>query len=123
MPYAEINDAMTDPEFLDTSLTCVRTTNVVGTNGLTAGTTSSFKFSGVITTNAGIDLDRTDSGSRLTGSIAIVTRTLLTAGNPQYGADVITWLGRQYTVRHVDDYSTYGRGFYQVLADLLPLTG
>lgn len=122
MPYTDVNDAMSDPDFYD-SLICTRTTNAVGSGGLTAGTQTTIPFFGVVTADRGALLERTADGSRIMGSISVVTATFLTAGNVQYAADQVTWNGRQYVVSHVNDYSRYGRGFYEATCDLLPITG
>jgi hypothetical protein len=128
-------DALSAPEFMDTA-SYVRTTRVIGANGLGSDTQAApVSFNAIIIPD-GSNLHRWSDGSRLSGSIRVYTQTFLTAGLTQSDvnsilADVIIWRGRNYTVSAVqnfDDFSDGGidlgpsaPGFLVVSADLLPL--
>ena len=124
MPELDVNDVLTDPEFWD-RLVCIRTTQTVGINGVAQGSAQNMNFYGVVTSDRGLMLNREAAGSRIEGSITVVTKFRLQDGSTVKGlaADIVAWDGRQYTVVHIDPYSRYGQGFVQATCDLLPITG
>lgn len=123
MPWLDVSDILTDPEFVDNSLVCARNSQTVGGDGIAVNTPVSVPFSGVVTNDTGDQLMRRADGTRIEGSITIHTKFPLIDGRMGYDADVITWQSRQYTVVNVRDWSTYGAGFTAAQCELIPLSG
>lgn len=119
MALLDVTEILTDPDFLTTGMTCERQAQTVGTDGMAVNTPTTFTFSGVVTSNRGDVLDRIAEGQRIVGSITIHTKFQLTDGSGSNSADIVTVLGRKYTVTSVNDYTHFGRGF--VAADCEPL--
>ncbi len=123
MPDLDASDILLDPDFCDYSLTCSRNVATVGENGVASLTSTVIDFAGVVTQIETQDLTRLPDGERITGRILICTPFRLRSGDAAYTADVVTWLGNQYTVIAIENYSTFGRGFIEATCELIPLTG
>ncbi len=123
MPFLDVSDIVLDPDFVTLDLSCARNTQTVGESGLAANAVETIDFSGVVTSDKGDVLERGAAGERVTGSILIHSRCKLQDGGAGFAADIVTWNGRRYTVVKVNNYSTYGRGFYAATCDLIPLSG
>ena len=121
MPSFDVSDILFDPEWM-TNLTCLRSTEAVGPNGVGTTTPTSMPFVGIVTSDKGDILDRLEGASRTRGSILVHSRFVLRESRAGYAADLIVWQGNKYTVSNVNDYSSYGRGFVAATCDLLPLT-
>lgn len=123
MALLDVTEVLLDPDFMDTGLVCVRTTEVVGDNGRPVLNPTSTPFSGVITSDKGDILERLAGAERKKGSITIHTIFALTSGEGDTTADVVTWRGKEYIVSNVNDYGHFGRGFVCATCDLKPLKG
>ena len=121
--FLDVSSVLTDPMFADTSLRCTRQRQTVGDDGIAVNTTQTLPFVGVVTSASGTVLEREAEGSRVSGSINIVTRFHLEDGKTSLAADVVCWCGRQYTVVDVQNYTRYGVGHVQATCELLPLSG
>lgn len=123
MPILDVSDVLLDPNFMDTSLICIRNIQTVGNNGKASNTRDQISFAGVVTANSGLSLQRRPDGEIVTGSITIHTLYGLISGECGRDADEIAWKGKLYTVVTVNDYLTYGRGFIEAVCELKPLSG
>ena len=123
MSKIDVSDVLLDPDFMDKGLVCERIAQTIDSHGRASNTTTNTPFTGVVTSGAGDKLNRTAEGDRTSGNITIHTRFELIAGSGSTPADVIQWQGRRYTVTLVSDWSNWGRGFYAVSCDLIPLKG
>lgn len=123
MPFLDVTNVLFNPAFLDSTLTVTRSTQTVGSNGLAVNTQTVTPFSGVVTAGRGSSLRREGEGSRIEGDIKISTTFALQDGRAGGDADVVAWTGRQYTVKDVKDYTTYGAGFVTAICVLVPLSG
>lgn len=123
MPLLDVTEVLTDPDFAEFNLVCVRNTQKIDDNGRAYNVPRTFPFVGVVTSAGGVELQRLAEAERNKQTISIITRFRLAAGDDTRNADVVTWACKQYTVRTTDDYSHYGRGFIQAIAVLLPLHG
>ena len=85
MANLDVSDVLIDPDFMSRGLTCSRTAVVVGDNGRSQKTVTSHTFSGVVTTNNGLNMDRRDDGTLIKGAINIHTQFALSAGNVDTG--------------------------------------
>lgn len=121
MPNLDVSDVFQDPDFMTKDLICKRIEVEVGENGRPIKAENSFKFSGVVTTNSGQNMDRREDGTLIKGAINIHTKTPLIAGSKDHQADEITWKGKTYYVVQVFDNLHYGRGFNKAICDLKPL--
>lgn len=123
MPQLDVSELLTDIDFWEGGMICLRQPQKVGSDGLAVNTPVPIKFGGVVTQVAGTDLRRGMDGEMITGSILIVTRFKLLDGKSGFSADIVVRETRQYTVANVLAYSKFGRGFVEATCDLLPLAG
>lgn len=123
MPLLDVSEILSDPDFVDTQLACIRNTQTVNSNGIAVNAQVTTAFSGVVTQDTGDMLTRLAEGSYVKGSILVHTRFVLTNGNAGIDADIVIWRGRSFTVVDADDYSTYGAGFVCAHCEPIPLSG
>ncbi len=123
MPFLDVAEILLDPDFWESNLFCLRTSQTVGANGLAINTPVSIPFGGVVTEVSGADMVRNAVGELITGSILICTRFPLIDGKNGLTADIVQRQTRSYTVTNVQDYTRYGRGFVEATCELLPLGG
>lgn len=120
----DVSDVLLDPDFADYGLTYLRRSESVDTHGRTVlASASPITFTGVVTSDKGDILERTDSSSRVHGTIIIHTPTVLRIDGEGFDADIVTWNGKNYLVTDINDYSTYGRGFIVATCSIVPLAG
>jgi hypothetical protein len=62
-------------------------------------------------------LDRRVEAQSTTKVIGIVTRFALRTATPGWQADTVVWRGNRYLVTGVQDYSQYGAGFVEAMAE------
>lgn len=122
-PQLDVSDVLTDPDFCDSTLKCLRNSETVSEQGLTQISSATFPFSGVVTSERGDELTRGAEAERIGGTILVITRFRLRAAGAGNAADIVQWNDRQFTVVRVNDYSSYGAGFREVTCELVPLTG
>lgn len=116
MPFLQVGELTIDPDLCTPNLICTRGVQVVGDDGIAVNATSqSFKFTGVVTSDTGIALDRQADGQRIHQGITIHSRFEMIEG------DLITWSGSQYTVTNISPYE--GFGFVAAKCELLPISG
>lgn len=121
MARLDVSDVLLDPDFMNTRIICNRTEVTVGNNGRSQETKTSTAFSGVVTTNSGLNMDRRPDGTLIKGAINIHTKFALTSGNTETKADEIVWQGKTYIVSQVLDNLHYGQGFVKAICELKPL--
>ena len=130
MPFLDVTDVLTDPDFA-TTFNVTRTTESVGENGRLGSSPALFPaIVGVVTPDKR-NLVRLPDGSRQTASITIYTKFQLTSGEgcvnsspgnvASIAADVVSWKGRNYVVAAVEDWSQYGAGFVKAAADYVDI--
>lgn len=123
MPYLEVTELLTDPDFCEKML-CARQPQTVNQSGIAVNAPPlNLKFRGVVTAVSGYELQRDPEGELITGTISVITRFRLRDGKAGDSADIVQIGTRSYTVTNVQDYSRFGRGFIQATCDLLPLGG
>lgn len=123
MPFLDVSDVLTDPDFCDNTLVCERNTITTDNSGRGVTSTEVTRFSGVVTSDKGELLQRGAVGERATDNITIITRFRLLDAKLATTADIVQWNGLRYTVTKVNAYSTYGLGFVEVGAEMIPLSG
>jgi hypothetical protein len=123
MPFLDVTDVLTDPDFCDDSLICKRNTQTTDADGFTSNATESIPFVGVVTVDRSLEARRMEAGQSIDGAIFIATQFRLTQGQPGIDADVVTYNGRDYRVTFVDPYVRYGAGFVQAHCELMPVDG
>ncbi len=123
MPLLDVSDVLDDPMFRDDGLSVERTTRTVNDSGNGVDTTTVMPLSGVVTSAAGSLLMRVPEGERNGDWISIHTRFRLIDGEGEFTADIVTWMGKRWTVYSTNDYSRYGSGFVQALCQLIPMSG
>ena len=121
MPFIDVTDVLTDPDFA-TTFSVIQAQETIGANGRAAyAQTTVPNVSGVVIPGKG-NLQRLPDGSRLSGTIDIYTQFSLSEGGSgpaTAAADIVVWRGRQYTVTASQDFSEFGAGFIVATADLL----
>ena len=120
MPFLDVSDLTLDPDFADT-FTVTRRKEAYDHGRVSTVNTVYPNVVGVVDMATPNDLKRFPEG-QITGKvISIVTRFRLMAsgqiGADTYQPDVITWRGSTYVVINVDDYSEFGQGQIEVLAE------
>ncbi|WP_405470284.1 head-tail adaptor [Morganella morganii] len=124
MPFLDVSDILSDPDFVDTTLVCRRNRQGRDDDGFSTNIPAEdIPFSGVVTVDRSLEARRMEAGQTISGAILIVTRFRLTQGNEDYDADVVTYQGRRYRVTFVDPYTAYGAGFVQAHCELVDFNG
>jgi hypothetical protein len=123
MARLNVTNVLKDPRFMDKNIICIRKTQIVNEKGRAENKECKTKFSGVVTSNDGTNINRRPDGSLVSGAINIVTRFNLVAGKDGRDSDEICWHGKHYFVNSVDDYSHFGKGFIQAVCVLKPFAG
>ena len=123
MPFLDVSEILTDPDFWEGGLICLRQRQIVGQDGLAVNASIPIPFGGVVTQVAGSDLNRNAVGELITGSIMIITKFRLIDGKFGSSADIVKRGVRSYTVSNVLPYTKYGAGFVEATCELLPLAG
>ena len=116
MPFLDVSDLATDPDFADFFNVERRTQTVSSKGRPTISTTTILNQVGVITQARPSDLDRREDYETSTHTIAIVTRFALRMAATGYQPDRVVWNGMTYVVVTVKPYSRFGRGFYKAIA-------
>lgn len=122
MARLDVNDVLTDPDFMDGGLICYRKAQIIGDDGIAVINETPSLFSAVVTSGGG-DVRRNDVGEIETGSITVHTAFKLQAGADGYTADEILWSGQRWTVEKINNYTNFGRGFVEATCTLKPLSG
>lgn len=129
MPFLDVTEVLTDPDFCDTSLICHRQVQTVDEDNFPVNTPQDIPFSGVVTVDRSLEARRMEAGQNISGAILIVTQFRLTQGQPgtdstlRLDADIVTYSGRNYRVTFVDPYTRYGAGFVQAHCELVEFDG
>lgn len=123
MPFLDVSDILSDPDFADPSLMCRRNKQATDDDGFSTNTHEDIGFSGVVTVDRSLEARRMEAGQTIGGAILIVTRFRLTQGTEGHDADVVTYQGRKYRVTFVDPYTAYGAGFVQAHCELVNFNG
>jgi galactose-6-phosphate isomerase len=120
MPFLDVSDILSDPDFADIALTVTRNAQTVGSNGRAVVSPRSERFSGVVTQADGKTFDRFPEAARVSGSITITTTFCLRIVGADIDADIVTdAYGQRFTVTAIADYSRYGAGFVVALCEPL----
>lgn len=122
MALLDVTEVLFDPDFAD-KITGTRVMQTVNGSGLATATTAALSFTGVVTQDDGDVMQRMPDGEMVAGSITIHTVFRLSAGGVNENADIVTWQGRNYTVKQIADYSNFGAGFIAAQCELIPVTG
>ena len=119
MPSLDVTDVLFDPDFADT-FSLIRSQLLISRGGIeTDGVpTTVANISAVIVPDKSRSLQRLADDQRVTDAIKIFTTYRLTTGNGPEEADRITWNGGNYVIVNVRDYSRFGPGFIEAVADL-----
>lgn len=121
MPFLDVSDILSDPDFADT-VTRYRSALTVNAYGEGSTVETTTTLVAVVTQGGGDVLDRTGDAEKIKGSITVHTTGDLTAGDGTTDADEIVWSGRRYIVDSVSDWSTYGNGYIAASCTLKPLS-
>ena len=123
MPFLDVSDILSDPDFVDASLYYHRNKQVTDDDGFSINISEEIRFYGVVTVDRSLEARRMEAGQAISGAILIVTNCRLTQGDEQHDADVVIYQGRQYRVTVVDPYTAYGAGFIQAHCELVDFNG
>ncbi|MBD2803493.1 head-tail adaptor [Xenorhabdus sp. ZM] len=123
MPFLDVTEVLSDPDFCDPSLTYKRRKSVIDDDGIPSIQETIIQFSGVVTVDRSIEAQLRMSGQTVTGNILIVTTERLIAGATGHIGDIVTYQNREYLVKSVDPYTAYGAGFVQAHCELMPFDG
>lgn len=118
MPQLDVSFVVSDPMLAD-SFSVTRRTDVVDDKGRTTPTPIEIfdNLVGVITQQDPADLMRRDDGQMVPRMIFVASRFIFRGASVGYQPDIITWNGSDYTVKHVMNYSRFGNGINEVVAE------
>ncbi|QIP56833.1 head-tail adaptor [Hafnia alvei] len=123
MPFLDVTDVLSDPDFCDTSLLCLRQIQICDEDNFITNKSEEIPFTGVVTVDRALEARRMAAGQTISGAILIVTTFRLTQGQESLDADVVIYQGRKYRVTFVDPYTSYGVGFVQAHCELMDFNG
>lgn len=113
MPFIDVSDIVTDPDFADRFSVIRRAQTVDGYGRASIAETQTDNVLGVVTMGSPNDLDRREDYQNFTRSITVVTRFALQGVVTGYQPDIILWRGTRHLVKVCQPYPQFGRGFYQ----------
>lgn len=118
MPLLDVSFMTSDPMLADV-FAVTRRTDVVDDKGRTSPTTVEVfpNITGVVTQQDPADLMRRDDGQMVPRMILVCSTFLFRGATTGYQPDVITWNGTAYTVKQVMNYSRFGGGTVEVVAE------
>lgn len=114
----DVSEVLTSPEFLDTFM-LTRQTNLHVGGGRFTNHKETQPARGVITQVDGLNVQVTENGKIIHGSIRIHTSERLTVGFSIRDNDIVIYSGRKYIVKSISDYSRYGLGFVEAYCELI----
>lgn len=106
-------DILGDPDF-ESLFIVIRRAETVGADGRSVLTSSQLQGRGVVTSASQNNLSRREDYQIGMRGISVVTTLPLFGVRVGYQPDVILWNNSKYIVEHVDNYSHFGTGWYQV---------
>ncbi len=115
----DVSDALLNAACADSTLVCFRHTQTIDRYGFARNTETELTFTGIVTPDAGDELERTPEGAYVNARITIHTPFKLWVGDQTHDADIVRWQGRRYTVTSVKDYSAFG--FVRATGERMPL--
>ncbi len=118
MPTLDVGWVAMDPAFADGFDLIRRNETVNGYGESTVAERHMGKKYGTITQTAPQGFDRRDDGTISMRGLSIVTTAQVRSASSGNQPDIIVWCGERYTVTRVEPYHRFGRGFYQVLAEI-----
>lgn len=118
MPDLDVSFVVNDPMLADV-FAVTRRTDVVDAFGRTNPVVDAVfpDLVGVITQQDPADLMRRDDGQMVPRKIFVASSFIFRGASVGYQPDVITWNGTEYTVTHVMNYSRFGNGLTEVVAE------
>lgn len=123
MPLLDVSEVLDDPDFADL-ITVTRLVETVGDNGRATAQSQVFNnVSAVVTQGNGDTLKQMPEGSTLEGVIVVHSRFGLVSETETTQPDVVSYIGRDYTVAQINDWSRYGAGFTIGICKLKNLVG
>ena len=123
MPFLDVTEVLSDPDFFDYTLVCIRNHQVKDADGFATNTPEEIPFNGVVTVDRALEARRMAAGQVIGGAILVVTTFRLTQGKTALDADVVLYNGRRYRVTFVDPYTSYDAGFVQAHCELMEFDG
>lgn len=121
----DVTRVLKAPQFKDV-IDVIRNAESVDENGMIQIANITYpNISAVVTQSSGDIGRREQAGQRVEGTIMVYTMFHLSEGKDLGGvtmvADIVVYDGVQYTVKQVNDYSRWGKGFVAALCSLIPL--
>jgi hypothetical protein len=114
MPWLDVNELLLDPMLAGETVTVTRRQDVIGANGRTTPSTTTFPIIASVQPTSSNSLVREEAYQSKTKSIKVITATPLygpeQAAGTNYQPDLITWHGDSFIVRAIDDFSNFGGG-------------
>src|SRR3569623_663078 len=107
-------DVLYDPMFMD-DITVVRSVRTVNPQGLTVDTAGYYYTTGCVQPSPGRDLEQIPEAERTGVFVTVVTPFQLFPLTATTAPDQIVWNGKNYRVKHVNDWMNYGQGFVSAI--------
>lgn len=118
MPLLDVSFMTSDPMLAD-RFQVTRRTDSVNNKGRTVPTTNQVfqNIVGVVTQQDPADLMRRDDGQMVPRMILVCSSFIFRGATEGFQPDIITWNGTDYTIKHVMNYSRFGAGTMEVVAE------
>ena len=113
-------DVLFDPMFVD-DFTVVRSSRSVNAQGLTVDTAGYYYASGSVQPSPGRDLEQLPEGERTGTFVTVTTSFRLFPLTASTAPDQIVWQGKNYRVKHVNDWMNFGQGFVTAICQLVDM--
>lgn len=115
MPQLDMSEALLEPMFQDSFIVVRRatSTNAFGETTITATSASAI---GIVTIKGDEDLDRGADEQHAAKTIEVITRYPMRTATQGFQPDIVQWHGDNFIVQSIEDYSGYGKGWFDVLA-------
>lgn len=118
MANLDVSDLILDPDFSDSVIVQRNRVSVTG-QGVGVSEPTSVQIIATVVPAGSLDLNRLADMELLKGKIRVFTQFPLSAGDTTTTADIIFWQNREYTIISVDEYTNFGVGFVDAMADML----
>ncbi len=123
MPFIDVTDVLTDPDFADEITVRRRAETINGYGEADRTVTTISGVSAVVTVGSQKPLERNADGQVQPNTITVHSMFRLLDARVGQQPDVVTYNGQEFTVKKVFDWSRYGAGFICAECEAAPFKG
>lgn len=123
MPFIDVTDVLTDPDFADTITVKRRVETINGYGEAVRDVTTIGGVSAVVTAGSQKPLERNADGQVQPNTITVHTMFRLLDARVGQQPDIVIYNAQEFTVKKVFDWSRYGGGFIAAECEAAPYKG